>query len=165
MHVRRVRAGEGARLRELRLRALRDAPAAFASTAAREAAFPPQEWERRAAEGEAGATAVTLVAEDGQRWLGTLTGRRGDGPAVQVYGMWVDPSARRCGAGRALLDALAAWARAGGATRLELSVTDRAPARRRSTAAPASRRPGRSGRFPGDPPRVERLLRRSLTPG
>lgn len=165
MHVRRVRAGEGARLRELRLRALRDAPAAFASTAAREAAFPPEEWERRAAEGEAGATAVTLVAEDGQRWLGTLTGRRGDGPAVQVYGMWVDPSARRCGAGRALLDALAAWARAGGATRLELSVTDRAPGAeafyRRAGFAPT----GVERALPGDPPRVERLLRRSLTPG
>ena len=80
-------------------------------------------WAERAA----GAETVTFVAVDGARWIGMAAGRP-DGAVVQVLGMWVDPAARGAGAGRALLDAVAAWAAARGAERLELGVTDRAPA-------------------------------------
>jgi hypothetical protein len=53
--VERVRAAEWRELRELRLRALADAPEAFASTLAREAAFPDDVWRQRA-QGRAGPT-------------------------------------------------------------------------------------------------------------
>jgi hypothetical protein len=61
--VRRLRADEHALLRDLRLRSLRDAPLAFGSTLAREEAFPPGEWARRAAAGAAGRDQVTFVVE------------------------------------------------------------------------------------------------------
>ena len=41
-----------------------------------------------------------------------------------LWGMWVDPSARRRGLGRELVEAVAAWARDCGANRLRLAVTD-----------------------------------------
>ena len=43
--VRRMEVGEGGRLRELRLAALREAPGAFGSTAEREEAYEPRDWE------------------------------------------------------------------------------------------------------------------------
>ena len=46
--VRRLGAADASLLRNLRLRALADAPMAFGSTLAREEAFAAQEWERRA---------------------------------------------------------------------------------------------------------------------
>ena len=144
MRVRRVVAGEGEQLRAIRLRALRDAPEAFGSSAEREAAYAPAVWAERAA----GAETVTFVAVDGRRWIGMAAGRP-DGGTVQVLGMWVDPSARGTGAARALLDAVAGWAggtRRGAARAVASPIAPRP--RRRSTARPASSRPARSGRCP-----------------
>jgi len=43
---------------------------------------------------------------------------------AHVYAMWVAPDARGAGVGRALLDAVAGWARDRGCDHLVLSVTD-----------------------------------------
>ena len=43
---------------------------------------------------------------------------------AMLWGMWVDPRARRGGLGRALVQAVAGWARGAGAARLRLAVTD-----------------------------------------
>ena len=64
---------------------------------------------------------------------------------------------------RALLDAVAGWAAARGAERLELSVTDRAPAAAALYRAAGFVPTGEERPLPGDPPRVERVLHRSLT--
>jgi hypothetical protein len=48
VEIRRLRAGEAARLRELRLRALQDSPDAFASSYEREAELPTAHWKRLA---------------------------------------------------------------------------------------------------------------------
>ena len=61
--VERVRAAEWRELRELRLRALADAPEAFASTLAREAAFPDDVWRQRA-QGGLGPPAETASEEE-----------------------------------------------------------------------------------------------------
>ncbi len=53
MTVRRLAPGEVDLLRDIRLRALKDAPLAFSSNYASEAAFEPAEWERRARENAA----------------------------------------------------------------------------------------------------------------
>jgi hypothetical protein len=58
VEVRRIEAAEWRELRELRLRALADAPDAFASTLEREAAFPEDVWRERAEGGPASATFI-----------------------------------------------------------------------------------------------------------
>ena len=121
--VRRLGADEAALLRDLRLRALRDAPMAFGSTLAREEAFTPDVWATRAAAGAAGDQQVVLVAEPE---AGLAMGRLDDeDPDIAgLYAMWVAPQARGTGAGRALVEAVIAWATERGARRLTTSVTE-----------------------------------------
>jgi GNAT superfamily N-acetyltransferase len=111
-------AGEAAVLRDLRLRALRDAPMAFASTFAREEAYTPEEWARwGTAEGR-----VVFIAEPA---AGLASGViDDDDPALaHLYAMWVAPEARGTGTGRALVEAVVAWALGRRARRLTTSVT------------------------------------------
>jgi ribosomal protein S18 acetylase RimI-like enzyme len=122
--VRRVRADEVDRMRDLRLRALQDAPLAFASTYAREAAFEHEVWEQRTRENAAGQRSVAFVLEP---WAGMAVGAiHDDEPGVaHLYGMWVAPAARGAGGGRALVKAVIGWATQRGATRLTTSVEER----------------------------------------
>jgi ribosomal-protein-alanine N-acetyltransferase len=46
---------------------------------------------------------------------------------VNLYAMWVDPSARRRGVGRALVEAVTGWAREINARRMVLRVTEGNP--------------------------------------
>jgi GNAT superfamily N-acetyltransferase len=123
IEIRRVRFDEWQALRDLRLHALEDAPSAFA-TRLDEARVRPeqwwQEWAARSAEGRGQAMflgwegevprgiAGTFVENDGRRWL---------------ISMWTEPAARGLGVGRALVEAIAAFARAAGSTELLLEVT------------------------------------------
>ncbi len=122
--VRRIRPGEGLRLRVLRLHALADAPMAFGSTLAREEAFADHVWDERAAGGAGGDERVTFIAERDGRWIGLATGLAEDpaGPGPMLVGMFVDPADRGRGVGRALVEAVTAWARARGAGCLSLWV-------------------------------------------
>jgi ribosomal protein S18 acetylase RimI-like enzyme len=121
--VRRLGAGEADLLRDLRLRALRDAPMAFGSTLGREEAFDAQEWERRTAASAAGEDQATFIAEPAVGLA--IVVLDGDDPLVaHLYSMWVAPEARGMGAGRALVDAVVAWAAERGARRLTTAVTE-----------------------------------------
>ena len=121
MEVRRLLPGELDLPRDVRLRALRDAPSAFGSSYEREAAFGPAEWAQRAA------TAVFVAIED-ERALGMAGGFVDDRGSTILWGMWVDPAARGRGLAEPLVEGVVAWARSTGAPQLELTVTDRAPA-------------------------------------
>ena len=126
MEIRRLRSGDGCRLREVRLRALADAPCAFSSSFDREAVLGPEFWEERVAESELGENGVVFVAIDDERSLGMAGGLLVDEgrKAARLWGMWVDPSARRGGLGQELLEAVAGWAQDSGADGLRLAVTD-----------------------------------------
>jgi GNAT superfamily N-acetyltransferase len=79
------------------------------------------EWRQRLA---ADADSVTLV-EDGPngRLIGMASGFYApDTRVAEVGGMFVDPAHRRAGVGKHLLEAVEAWARGLGATRIELEV-------------------------------------------
>ena len=133
MVARRLRGDEADALRDVRLRALRDAPEAFWSTWEREAAFPRAEWERRAAEAEAGEQAVIAVAEGPGGRLVALAGGRVDDEdreRADVWGTWVDPSVRGGGRGlgAAVVGEVVAWARERGLRRVVLWVGDEVPA-------------------------------------
>jgi ribosomal protein S18 acetylase RimI-like enzyme len=130
VELRRLRAGEGARFRELRLRALQDTPDAFGSSYERELELDAPSWERFAEGSERALTEIVFVAEEDGAWLGMAGGYLlpDDPAAAGLWGMWVAPEARRRALGSHLADAIAAWARARKALRLDLSVTDRAEA-------------------------------------
>jgi GNAT superfamily N-acetyltransferase len=127
--IRRVRSGEAARIRELRLDALRDAPHAFASSLQRERTHPDAHWSELAEQSDAGLSGVVFVAVSGDRWVGMAAAFWFDQPAgvAQLWGLWVEPAARGQGLGRQLVDEVSAWAGARGAVRVRLGVVDRAP--------------------------------------
>ena len=138
MRVRPVREGEGDRLRELRLRALADAPDAFVATVERDAARPARQWADLAAGG------AVFVAEREAEWAGLAGVRPAGEDSADVWGMWVAPEHRGAGVGRALIDAVAAWARPRGLGRLQLGVSEAAPAAEAMYAAAGFVRTGAS---------------------
>jgi len=113
--VRRITPADGALLRDLRLRALRDAPSAFASTYADEVDRPQEEWDARAARGSAGPDGFTGVALDGDNGVGLVGGFRNDHDGhhadIDLVSMWVAPSHRGSGVAAMLVDAVLDWAR------------------------------------------------------
>lgn len=134
--VRRVRAGEGGLVRELRLRAVSDpvASIAFLTTLDEELGRDAAFWDERAAGGAEGGAAAMFVAEDGDAWVGSATvlvrragdvdhtGRTLGTGRADVVGVYVAPEARGSGAIDALLDDCARWSAAQGFETLSLDV-------------------------------------------
>ncbi len=125
--VRAVRAGEGPRLRELRLRAMADAPGAFGSTLQHEAEQPDEHWSELA---EGGNENGVYVAIDEEAWIGMAAGlwferERG---IVQLWGMWVEPGRRGERIGERLVGSVRGWATTHGAHFIRLGVTGASPA-------------------------------------
>ena len=131
--IRRIRAGEASALRELRLRALADAPAAFASTLAAESALDDDRWRGLVDDAVDGDQGTIAVAVDGGGWVGMAAGRwfERERGIAQLWGLWVDPAARGTGTAPALVGAVRDWAAAGGATFIRLGVIEPADALRR----------------------------------
>jgi GNAT superfamily N-acetyltransferase len=109
-------------LRALRLHALAEAPMAFGSTLAHEQDFADDVWRERALGASVGCDRATFIAERDKQWVGLATGVARNADPLLV-GMFVDSTARRLGVGIALIEAVSAWARGCGATRLTLWVT------------------------------------------
>lgn len=123
--MQRARASDAPTLKRVRLAALQDSPSAFGSTYAAEADRPDTEWEERARLGAAGDDRATFFAYDGDDAIGIVGGyreeRRRD--EVDLVSMWVAPSHRGRGVGRALVGAVLSWARDTGASTVSLWVT------------------------------------------
>lgn len=123
MYIRRVRSSEWEALRDVRLRALADAPDAFGTTHAEALARPEQWWREWAATSAESESQAMVLAWDGDDAVG-IAGVFATEDVWQVISMWVDPRARGGGVGRALLDAVVAWARGQEHRTIRLSVTD-----------------------------------------
>ncbi len=125
--IRRIEPQQADVLRAIRLTALADAPAAFGSTLERELGFDEAEWVNRARQSATGDERCTFIAwHDDERIAGIAGGYRvdpADPPVVELVSMWTDPSSRRSGTARMLIDAVVAWATDLGAERLDLWVT------------------------------------------
>ena len=106
-------------LREIRLQALRDAPYAFASTQAREAAFAEDEWRRRATRD---GSFLAFLPEVGPAGLGG--GYLAAPDTAELISMFVRPQARGRGVGEAIIDTVAEWARQKDAATMHLWVTE-----------------------------------------
>ncbi len=109
------------RLREVRLRALADAPDAFWTTLAEAQRMDEAAWQERLAPSTGWFVAVADGLDMG---LAACTEHRDSDGSAHVVSMWVAPQARRLGAGRLLLDACVAWARERGLTPVRLEVVD-----------------------------------------
>jgi ribosomal protein S18 acetylase RimI-like enzyme len=125
MNVVRAAPGDWQRVRDMRLRALLDAPDAFGSTYAEEAEEDEEGW-RAWTTGWSGAADQALFAAEEEGWAGIALGVRWEEEpeVVHLYAMWVDPSSRRRGVGRALVEAVGAWTRDLSIGRIVLRVTE-----------------------------------------
>jgi GNAT superfamily N-acetyltransferase len=125
--IRAVRAGEGPRLRELRMRAMADAPEVFGSTPEHEARLPDEHWSALA---DGSDEAGVYVAIDGESWIGMAAGRWLDRERaiVSLWGMWVEPARRGERIGERLVGSVRGWATAHGARFIRLGVIDGSPA-------------------------------------
>jgi RimJ/RimL family protein N-acetyltransferase len=118
--VRRVTPDEWSVLRDVRLRALADAPGAFASTTAREVAFDEREWRARIGRGP-----WWLARIDGFP-VGLVAAYRTDEePTVaHLVSLWVEPAFRGSTAATALVEAVCTWAAGAEARAVTLWVAD-----------------------------------------
>ena len=99
MHIRRIDPDEWAVLREMRLASLLDAPEAFGQRYETAASEPEAEWRSAARASSSGERRAWFIARGG-----------------------VGAGARRSGAGRHLVDAVAAWAAGWGGKRVVIWV-------------------------------------------
>ena len=122
MRIRRLEPQEIALHRDIRLRALRDAPDAFGEAAAQVEARPSSYWEELTRSVTEPARHVMFLACEGDAVCGSIYGLRDaeSGTSGRVGGSWVEPSYRRRGIGDALLQAVISWARAERLERLRL---------------------------------------------
>ena len=122
MEIRELGPDDWQTWKQVRLRALADSPDAFGRTHDEEMRFPDSLWQERVAS----PSNVQLLAEDAGRKVGiAAVWIDPDEPSVgNIFSMWVDPSARRRGVGRALLERAIESAGAHGATRVQLTVTE-----------------------------------------
>jgi GNAT superfamily N-acetyltransferase len=154
MEIRRLRGGDERRLREIRLRALADAPEAFASTLERERAYGTEVWTAWVTSERA----ANFVAEDGSP-VGIATGLLKSRPGLaHLAGMWVAPRSRGNGIARLLIETVAGWAREQGVNRLELWVADGNDAARALYAKAGFAHSGDRQPFPSNPAIMEDRL-------
>jgi len=116
-------------LKDVRLRALREAPYAFSETLAEVEHDPDGEWIERAvgmSVEDGDSVAFFAFDEDAATAIGMAGGyvdpEHGD--ETHVWGVWLDPVARGKGVGRELVEAVIAWATRCGHTRLTLCVME-----------------------------------------
>jgi predicted GNAT family acetyltransferase len=95
--VRRLGPDDWADFRDIRLRALADAPDAFGSTLEREEAFTEDDWRQR--------VTVPIVVVDDPHPV-SIGGIFDNAGTPHVWGMWTDPEHRGRGHARTILDAL-----------------------------------------------------------
>ncbi len=119
MEVERLSRTEWRRLKRIRLAVLEDAPDAFGTTieAARE--MPDDAWRQQTE--DLPTFVVTLDGSDVGMVRGTAAASKSD---AYLISMWVSPNVRGRRVGEELINAIVAWARDAGFSRLLLDVAD-----------------------------------------
>jgi ribosomal protein S18 acetylase RimI-like enzyme len=163
--VRAFDAHEWRTLRDLRLRALADAPDAFSRTLAEEEQRPDHEWAKQIELSARSQSQLSLLAEQDGKAVGLAYARLDpEAPeTAHLYSMWVAPEARRVGVGLALVEAVIAWARTRGAVRLVLRVTQGNTAAESLYARAGLRFTGETESLRPGSPRQTRTMARDLS--
>ena len=118
--VRETVAADWRALRDIRLEALRDYPAAFGSTYAREVGRDEAQWRGWSS---GGGMFLAYLPEVGEP-AGLVGGYQPDEHTVELVSMYVRPGARGRGVGEALVATVIGWAGARDATGVHLWVTE-----------------------------------------
>jgi ribosomal protein S18 acetylase RimI-like enzyme len=118
--IAQIQEADWQRLRDVRLRALAQDPAAFLETHANASEFPDDRWRQRATPGD---TQASFAFERKGRFDGLVSCFvAGDPDTVFLVAMWVAPELRGTGAARELVESVLEWARRRRAARVCLSV-------------------------------------------
>jgi GNAT superfamily N-acetyltransferase len=121
--VRRIQPDDWPLLRDLRLASLRDAPEAFGQRLDEAATFDDRDWMSTARASARGYRRAWFIAwDENEQPVGVVQARRRLPDTCLLFSMWVAPSVRRQGAGRALVQAVDDWGRSWGAARIVLWV-------------------------------------------
>jgi RimJ/RimL family protein N-acetyltransferase len=163
MKARRLRRDEAGPLRELRLRALTDAPRELGCFLDEEAAFPSWYWRAIAEDTQVADRRVSVVADDGEQLVG-MVGADWDEQSGRVHlvALWVEPSSRGRGVGKALVAEVLSWARERQAHRVEFWVVDDALAAAALYASCGFVETGVHQAVPYSPEQTEKLLVRLM---
>jgi len=161
--IERITASKVAVFKEVRLRALQEAPYAFGSTYAREVQFDDAEWVRRAVKwnGERG---IGFIARDEEVACG-IAGSfldAEDARRAQLISMWTAPMHRRKGVGQMLVESVLGWARSREARVLQLMVTSHNEGAIRFYERLGFVRTGRVEPYPNDAAAVEYEMERAI---
>jgi ribosomal protein S18 acetylase RimI-like enzyme len=169
VEVRQAQAADWQALRQLRLRALADAPEAFASTLEVEAAFPDEVWQQRV---QGGSASASLIAHQGgvDVGLARIFAEPNTPGRTHLVSLWVDPRYRRRGVAQSLVHRAVAWAVDRRAREVILWVADHNTAARKLYERHGFRPTGERQPLPSNPALTESCLRLSLedssqTPG
>ena len=123
MAIRVVQDEEWERARDLRLRALADAPEAFARSLEEEERVTESAWREWIAPTDSGVWFVEATDDD--EFVGMSVGALDESSrTAYLFGMWVEPERRRFGIGKSLVETVIEWGRARGAVRIELEVNE-----------------------------------------
>ena len=161
----RISPGNALIFKAVRLRALHDSPKAFGSTYARESLLSEEEWLQRSrrwnTEGSIG-----YIAFDREQPCGLVAcySEEENPGSGHVISMWVDPGYRRAGIGRALIEALSAWAPSQSLRQLRLMVTSVNSGAIEFYRRLGFRMTGRTEPYPNDPGIVEHEMVLPLNP-
>ena len=118
--IHRLGKGDGARLREIRLRALQDSPDAFGSTYAQCTDRPLSAWEKQVE----GLPTFLATKEGCDVGMVRFAVDEQDGNVAWLISMWVAPEVRGLGLGSSLIDRLIDYAKLMRVQRIRLDVAD-----------------------------------------
>ena len=127
--VTRIRSDQWRILRDVRLRALEEAPYAFGTTLAEGLKRTDRDWQDMARDHATLSGRAYFMAYVGDNPCGMAGCYRTAPDTVVLTAMWVAPEVRGQKIGEQIVRAVIKWAREGGATKLEAWVSENNPAR------------------------------------
>lgn len=148
------------RVRDVRIRALADAPSAYGSRLEEEQDQPESSWRARL-EQQAAATFLAIDSHETVGLVRTFVTPE-DVTTADLVSMWVAPHARGQGVGRQLVAAVVEWVRHHDATSVQLWVTETNAAARRLYESCGFVLSGRRRTLPSDPLLSEVAMRLDL---
>ena len=149
--------------KEVRLRALEEAPYAFSSTYAKESRLADSDWLARATgmDGERGIGFLAMDGENGCGLVGSFL-EQSDPTRAHLVSMWTAPTHRQQGVGRGLVEEVCKWAHSRKVRTLLLMVTSNNESAMRFYERLAFTRTGRTEPYANDPAVIEYEMSRPI---